>query len=98
MRRPVDRMDVNHRHTSDHIRIMPSEDGMTATMEISGERGWMSLKLSKSQWRRLRRAMDTAYETVAEDGEAETAFSDGFKAGWAAGKMQGEEVRDGTAS
>lgn len=91
MKSPVDRFEVNHRRESDSLRVMPSDDGMTVEMNVSARGMWIPVRLSKSQWRRLRKAMDKAFETVVDDGGHDTSFSDGFKVGYQVAKEADHE-------
>ena len=94
MRSPIDRFQVNHHHISDEVSIHPSRDGMTVEVNISSRGMWYPISLSKSQWRRWKKAVDKAFETVEDDGGHDDSFSDGFKAGWKYGLEQKDEQKD----
>lgn len=67
-------IEVNQRYTSDIIRVQKSEDGLTVNLNIIQPMGTFpvpmfmtgdNLVLSRNQWRRLRAAIDEAFEREA---------------------------------
>ena len=70
----VDRIEVNHRRTADLITVEQSTDGMTVQLMISQPMNtfpiqmWMggnTIVLNRTQWKRLKDAVDKAF-TVGE--------------------------------
>ena len=67
----IDTITVNHRQTADLITVSASDDGLTVRLHFSQPMGtfpiamWMGgndIVLSRTQWRRLKIAIDTAFD------------------------------------
>ena len=78
MKGDIDSIEVNHRRTADIITVRESTDGMTVNLHISQPMGtfplqmWMSgndIVLNRTQWKRLKVAIDKAFE--AEEGQGD---------------------------
>lgn len=73
MSNTIDTITVNHRQTADLITVNACDDGLTVRLYFSQPMGtfpistWMGgndIVLSRTQWRRLKIAIDTAFDSA----------------------------------